>query len=76
MSGEQVSHLKALIRVLGRTERYVLLLFYADELTPIEIGLVLDLPESRVWSILDSLRDQLGAVLRPDTKAQGNYKAM
>lgn len=69
MSGEQVSQLKALIRVLGRTERYVLLLFYADELTPIEIGLVLDLPESRVWSILGSLRDQLGAALRPGAEA-------
>ena len=41
---------------LNRTERYVLLLFYADGLTPKEIGLVLDLGEARVRAMLQSLR--------------------
>ena len=43
---------------LNRTERYVLLLFYADGLTTTEIGLVLDLAEPKVCTMLESLRGE------------------
>ncbi len=41
---------------LDQTERYVVLLFFADELTPAEIGLVLDVSQLRVADILESFR--------------------
>lgn len=51
------------LRALDRTERYVLALFYADNLSVPEIGMVLDLPEYRVHSILDRLRDRARSML-------------
>lgn len=51
------------LAALDRTDRYVLALFYADELTVSEIGMVLDLPEQRVTGILERLRDQARRLL-------------
>lgn len=51
------------LRGLDRNERYVLALFYADQLTVPEISLVLDLAEYRVRGILEQLRDRACAML-------------
>ncbi len=45
-----------LVSSLTRLERYVVMLTYAEELTPAEVGLVLEIPESTVSAILDRLR--------------------
>lgn len=50
-------------RALSQTERYVLMLFYADGLTPAEIELVLDLPEHQVLATLDRMRGLARALL-------------
>ena len=63
MTGKEADRLKFFIRALGKTERYVLLLFYADDLTPTEIGWVLDLPEPRVVAILNGMRRRLEVCL-------------
>ena len=52
MSGREAACLRSFVHELGQTERYVLLLFYADDLTPTEIGVVLQLPKRRVQAIL------------------------
>jgi DNA-directed RNA polymerase specialized sigma subunit len=51
---------------LSRTERLILLLFYADQLSQTEISLVLDMPESRVSLMLGSLKQQAVAALQQD----------
>ncbi len=56
--------MRAFMSTLNRTERLILLLFYADQLSQAEISLVLDLPESRVNSMLDSLKEQAVAVMQ------------
>lgn len=49
---------------LSRTERLILLLFYADQLSETEIGLVLDLPQSKVNAMLGSLKEQAVAAIQ------------
>jgi len=55
----------AINKDLTRTERLILVLYYYEEMTMLEIGLTIDLSESRVSQIhaliLDSLRDRLGS---------------
>ena len=48
---------------LDQTERYVVLMFFADELTPAEIGVVLDLPPIRVTDILETFRQTVARLL-------------
>jgi len=62
----QKKDLKELItRGLTRAERLILILYYYEEMTMKEIGVTLDLSESRVSqmhsSILKRLKDQLDA---------------
>ncbi|MHC5024442.1 MAG: sigma factor-like helix-turn-helix DNA-binding protein [Planctomycetota bacterium] len=54
---------------LDRTERYVLMLHYAEELTIDEIGQVLDLPPYRVEAILDDLRARTRVALAKQNAA-------
>lgn len=72
MSGKDAGRMRAFMNTLSRTERLILLLFYADQLSQTEIGLVLDIPEARVCTMLDKLREQAGAALKP----KGGYAAM
>jgi len=55
--------MRAFMSTLNRTERLILLLFYADQLSQTEIGLVLDLPESRVSSMLGTLQQQAASAI-------------
>lgn len=64
MNGKDAGRMRAFMDTLGRTERLILLLFYADQLSQTEISLVLDLPESRVSSMLGSLKQQAVAALQ------------
>lgn len=58
--------LQRVVSCLGKKEREILLLYYFEDLTMREIGLSLDLSESRVCQlhtrIMDRLRSQLGSV--------------
>jgi DNA-directed RNA polymerase specialized sigma24 family protein len=63
MNGTDAGALRAVVSTLNRTTRSILMLFYADELTAAEIGLVLDLPESEVLATLDRLRKLACATL-------------
>tara|TARA_B100000614_G_C14098819_1_gene306279 strand:+ start:22 stop:267 length:246 start_codon:yes stop_codon:yes gene_type:complete len=58
MYSHDAAQMSRFFKGLDRTERYVLLLFYADGLTTTEIGLVLDLPETKVRTMLESLRGE------------------
>ncbi|MHC4992725.1 MAG: sigma factor-like helix-turn-helix DNA-binding protein [Planctomycetota bacterium] len=64
MKGTETGFAESFVRALSRTERQLLMLHYAEELSPAEIGLVLNLGESRVKLMLDSLRRRARAALR------------
>jgi DNA-binding transcriptional regulator LsrR (DeoR family) len=49
----------------------ILLLFYADQLSQAEISLVLDMPESRVSSMLGSLKQQAVAAMQQQVSFAG-----
>ncbi len=59
MSGKEAGRVKQWLNALNRTDRYVVLLYYADDLTPTEISLVLDIPKSRVTQTLEWARNQV-----------------
>jgi len=63
MRGTEAKQMRAFMSTLDRTERLILLLFYADQLSQTEIGLVLDLPESRVSSMLGTLQQQAASAI-------------
>ncbi len=58
MNGKDAGRMRAFMSTLDRTERLILLLFYADQLSEAEIGLVLDLPQSKVNTMLGTLKRQ------------------
>lgn len=63
MSSKDANEVKQCLSTLDRIERYVVLMFFADDLTPAEIGLVLDVSLSRVNRIIDSFRQAVARVL-------------
>ncbi|MEM9883038.1 MAG: hypothetical protein AAF800_08995 [Planctomycetota bacterium] len=63
MSCTDADRVRACLSDLGRTDRYVVLMYFADELTPAEIGLVLDVPLCRVNQVLDTFRQTVVAAL-------------
>lgn len=63
MSSTDATRVKQCLGTLDRIERYVVLMFFADDLTPSEIGLVLDVSLARVTSIIDSFRQAVAKVL-------------
>ena len=48
--------IRGLVRGLAQTERYTVMMFYADQLNPQEIAAVLEIPVTRVTSTLESFR--------------------
>jgi DNA-directed RNA polymerase specialized sigma subunit len=66
MDGKEAGRIRAFMVTLNRTERLILLLFYADQLSQTEISLVLDLPESRVSTMLGTLKQQAVEALHHD----------
>ncbi|MBB6430711.1 sigma factor-like helix-turn-helix DNA-binding protein [Algisphaera agarilytica] len=63
MSSTEAACVKKCLNALERIERYVVLMFFADELTPAEIGVVLDVSLRRVTDILDRFREAVAHVL-------------
>ncbi len=57
-----------LTRGLSRAERLILILYYYEEMTMKEIGVTLDLSESRVSQMHSSILDRLKTVLRKRCK--------
>ena len=57
MSDTDVAALRDAVSQLSLTQRRVLVLHYAEELTIPEIALVLDLPEARVQSTIVELQN-------------------
>lgn len=72
MADSQARQVRDYVQALDRDDRYIVLLYYADGLTPMEISRVLDLPSTRVRARLDELRTQLAGLTRtaPRTKTQ------
>ena len=56
MDVQGISDLKSVLAGLEKTDRYIVLMYYADELHAEEIGMVLDLPRYRVQNVLDAFR--------------------
>ena len=71
MNGKDAGRMRAFMGTLDRTERLILLLFYADQLSETEIGLVLDMPESRVNTMLGTLKRQATAAMKPEASFSG-----
>ncbi len=71
MNGKDAGRMRAFMSTLNRTERLILLLFYADQLSQTEISLVLDLPESRVNSMLGSLKRQATEAMQHEVSFGG-----
>ena len=65
MAESQAVQVRQFVQALGRDDRYIVLLYYADGLTPMEISRVLDLPSTQVRSRLLELRSQLAGLARP-----------
>lgn len=65
MADSQASRVRKFVQTLEREDRYIVLLYYADGLTPIEISRVLDVPSTRVRSRLTELRLQLTSMTQP-----------
>lgn len=75
MNSKDAVRMRAFMNTLGRTERLILLLFYADQLSQAEISLVLDMPESRVNTLLGSLKQQAVAAMQHEVSFGGMTRA-
>lgn len=74
MADSQARQVRSFVQGLERNDRYMVLLYYADGLTPMEISRVLDLPSNKVTARLDELRTHLASLtskprLTPQTPA-------
>ncbi|MEO1235773.1 MAG: sigma factor-like helix-turn-helix DNA-binding protein [Planctomycetota bacterium] len=65
MSGTEATRVRDCLGSLDQTDRYVVLMFFADELTPTEISMVLDISVGRVNDTLKSFRDTIARILSP-----------
>ena len=63
MRGTTTDFATSFSRALSRTERQLLMLFYAERLTTAEIGLVLDLAEPKVRTMLEAIAARARAAL-------------
>jgi len=70
MPATVASRVRAFVESLPQTERYIALLFWADNLTATEIGLVLDKPVTAVERAIGQLREQIDAIVAPASEQQ------
>ncbi len=54
----EARRIKSLVRSLPRAQRTIVMLFYADGLTPREIAEVLEIAQSKVQGVLAAFRAQ------------------
>lgn len=69
MADSQAKRVRNYVQGLGRDDRYIVMLYYADGLTPMEISRVLDLPSTAVQTRLDQLRTHLAGLTTPQVRA-------
>jgi 5-deoxy-D-glucuronate isomerase len=62
-NAEPAESVNTFVGTLSRVERQILMLHYAEELRPIEIGLVLDLSQSQVERMLMNVQDRARVAL-------------
>jgi DNA-directed RNA polymerase specialized sigma24 family protein len=63
MPGTEAARFKYFIRHLPQTDRYILMMHYADGLSAHEVALVLDISPSRVEARLKALRVRASQML-------------
>ncbi|MFI4861717.1 MAG: sigma factor-like helix-turn-helix DNA-binding protein [Phycisphaerales bacterium JB063] len=63
MASKDATRIRQYLNTLERDDRYILLLYYADGLTTLEIGSVLGLSASKVDNRLGYFRTRLGGML-------------
>lgn len=63
MASKDAQRIRNYVQALGRDDRYILMLYYADGLTPLEIGVLLGRSASSVDSRLGYFRHELGGLL-------------
>ena len=65
MSGTDALKVRNCLASLDRTGRYVVLMYYADNLNEHEIGAVLDIPQARVEQTIISFRHRVAKLIDP-----------
>ena len=70
MADSQARKVRNYVQTLERDDRYIVMLYYADGLTPMEISRVLDLPTNRVRNRLEELRTELAGLTQAKTTTQ------
>ena len=68
MADSQARQVRNYVQTLERDDRYIVLLYYADGLTPMEISRVLDLPTNAVRTRLQELQTQLASLTRSSAR--------
>lgn len=69
MADSQAKQVRNYVESLDRDDRYIVMLYYADGLTPMEISRVLDLPSTKVRTRLEELRTQLAGLAKSKARA-------
>ena len=75
MADSQARQVRNYVESLDRNDRYIVLLYYADGLTPMEISRVLDLPSTKVRARLEELRTQLAGLTQGAKRPQSQPPA-
>ncbi|MFK7789540.1 MAG: sigma factor-like helix-turn-helix DNA-binding protein [Phycisphaeraceae bacterium] len=68
MADSNARQVREYVQTLGNDDRYIVMLYYADGLTPMEISRVLDLPSTRVRTRLEELRATLTGLAQPKAR--------
>ncbi len=69
MADSKAKQVRNYVQTLERDDRYIVMLYYADGLTPMEISRVLDLPSTRVRARLEELRAKLAGLAQVSARA-------
>lgn len=69
MMGKDAVTVESLVRRFNQTERTILALYYCEELTPAEIGQVLDIAELEVVETIADIRQRTASALGETTHA-------
>ena len=71
MDDAQARQVHDYVQALGREDRYIVMLYYADGLTPMEISRVLDLPSNAVPAApVQFTPDELNSLTQTKAKPQ------
>lgn len=75
MASKDAQRIRNYVQSLDRNDRYILMLYFADGLTTLEIGTLLGLSASNVDSRLGFFRGELGNILKhPDASAGTGHR--